>query len=242
MIRYISGIVIDGDKIGRTLWFPTANIAFKTTKLPSSVFQVNVCIEGKIYGGMGVHALWKKTFEVHIFDFDVDIYGKNIEIYLLKEIRPNKKFDSLQDLSEQLKQDKSYIQKLETKVLTFGTFDVFHKWHEHYLNYAKRYGTMLHTIIARDKTVEKIKGFIPKHNESERKNQVQKSWIPDSVILGDLEDPLVPVRLISPDIICLGYDQKSFPKHLTEYVDITDIDVIRIESFQPDIYKSSKLK
>lgn len=242
MKRYISGTVIDGDKIGRTLGFPTANIAYTANDIANAVFKVNIVINGTIYSGMWVHAVWKKTFEVHIFDFSQDIYGQKIEIYLLQHIRENRRFASLQDLTKQLQKDKITIENIQTKVLTFGTFDVFHKGHVSYLQQAKRYGTFLSTIIARDTTVEKIKWFLPKHSEEVRKKYVEDSSIPQKVILWDLVDPLIPVRKIDPDIICLWYDQKSFPQYLNQYIQETGIDIIRLESHKPEIYKSSKLR
>jgi len=242
MIHTISGIVIDGDKIGRTIGFPTANIAYESDELWNSVFKVNIVVDGVLYAGMWVNAVWKKMFEVHIFDFDEDIYGENVDIYILKKIRDNQKFENLQELTKQLEQDKKDIQSIELRVATFGTFDVFHRWHIYYLESAKRYGTSLHTIIARDSTVERIKWFTPKDNELQRQKNVQDSDICDSVILGDTHDPLIPLQKIQPHIICLGYDQKSFPKQLDEYVTSTWIQIVRMESFEPEIYKSSKLK
>lgn len=242
MIHHISGKVIDGDKIGRTLWFPTANIQYISDDIPSSVFQVNVVLEWKTYLWMWVHAKWKNTFEVHLFEFSWDIYGETIDIYLLKEIRKNQKFDSLESLSHQLEKDKEIVSQTETKVVTFGTFDVFHQWHMYYLSEAKKYGTHLSTIIARDKTVEKIKWFTPKNPETQRLKDVEESGISNTVILWDLENPLIPLQKIQPDIICLGYDQKSFPDFLEKYISEKNIDTVRIESFHPEIYKSSKLK
>lgn len=58
-------------------------------------------------------------FEVHIFDFDRDIYGEKIEIYVLKKIRENRRFESLEALAKQLHQDKKHIQELKLNVLTF---------------------------------------------------------------------------------------------------------------------------
>ena len=64
---------------------------------------------------------------MHIFDFEDDIYGEEIEIYLLQQVRSNEKFDSHDELSKQLEKDRKHIQSLEIIVLTFGTFDVIHQ-------------------------------------------------------------------------------------------------------------------
>jgi riboflavin kinase/FMN adenylyltransferase len=75
---------------------------------------------------MGSHMVSKKVFEAHIFDFDADIYGKNIEIILLKKVRNNRKFDSLDDLIAQIQADQDYIKSQKINTLTFGSFDHLH--------------------------------------------------------------------------------------------------------------------
>ena len=241
-MKILSGRVIHGDKIGRKLGFPTANIAYDCAKTPNSVFHVNVIINDTLYRGMWVHAVWKKTFEVHIFDFSENIYGEEISIYLLDTIRENRSFPDNNALCEQLHKDKKHIVSLQKKVLTFWTFDVFHAGHEYYLSQARRYGTWITTIVARDSTVEKIKWFTPKDSEDTRLKNVKAFWICSEVILWDPHDPLIPVRKISPDIICLWYDQKSFSTQLQAYIDETGIEIVRIPSYKTDIYKSSKLR
>lgn len=112
----ISGIVVAGDKIGRSMGFPTANIQLKDERklLPASgVYTVKVLVEGQEYGGMlniGVRPTVSCSgmirIEVHIFDFQQDIYGKEIRVTLVNRIRGERKFDSVTELAKQLQRDK----------------------------------------------------------------------------------------------------------------------------------------
>jgi riboflavin kinase/FMN adenylyltransferase len=68
----------------------------------------------------------KKVFEAHIFDFDDDIYGKDIEVILLKKIRDNRKITSLNELTNQIKSDQNQIKSQKLNILTFGSFDYLH--------------------------------------------------------------------------------------------------------------------
>jgi len=99
----------------------------------------------------------KKVFEAHIFNFDEDIYGEDIEVILLEKTRDNKKFESLDHLKKQISLDKQVIENRKVQVLTFGSFDFVHKGHEYYLFEAKKYGTHLSTIVAHDENIMKIK-------------------------------------------------------------------------------------
>ena len=234
--------VVEGTHIASQLGFHTANIGLKRWVVQDGVYKINVVLEEKKYSGIWVFFDTREIFESHIFDFDGNIYGCELEVIVFQKIRDNKGFEHSKDLIAQIQSDIVQVKSMDNKVLTFGTFDVFHKGHESYLRDAFKYGDSLHTIIARDATVEKIKWFIPRDSEVLRLENVQKFGICASVRLWDLSDPLIPVKQIVPDIICLGYDQKSFPKHLQDYVDATGVQVLRMESFQPEVYKSSKLK
>lgn len=110
----ISGIVVHGQGKGKGLGFPTANVEYACDILPPlSVYAVQVDIKGKIYKGvmnLGVRPSLKMkenvpTLEAHIFNFNKDLYGKIIEVQLIKKIRDEKKFDSLKDLSLQIVKD-----------------------------------------------------------------------------------------------------------------------------------------
>ncbi len=111
----IAGFVIDGDKIGRKIGFPTANI--KTSEwyklIPANgVYAVQVYINNVKFNGMlniGTRPTLNKetsTIEVNIFNFDKDIYNKEIEIEFIERIRGEHKFKTIEDLKQQLILDK----------------------------------------------------------------------------------------------------------------------------------------
>lgn len=109
----LSGCVIYGDQRGRLLGFPTANIRLRRKVLPlQGVFVVNVY--GLAAAGLpGVANCGKRPtinglknlLEVHLLDFDQNIYDRFIEIEFLKKIRNEKKFDSLEALKQQIFKD-----------------------------------------------------------------------------------------------------------------------------------------
>ena len=114
----ITGRVTEGNKIGRSIGFPTANIEIEDKyKLIAAggVYACNAEVAGKIYKGMGNigirPTIGKHDFsiEVHIFDFDEDIYGKEITIYFIDRVRDEVKFNSLDDLKAQLIKDKKTV-------------------------------------------------------------------------------------------------------------------------------------
>lgn len=120
---FINGIVTDGQKIGRKLGFPTANILIegKNKLIPGDgVYAVEVFLEEKKYFGMlniGVRPTisetqTKKSIEVHIFNFHESIYKKKIKLAFIEKIRDEQKFENLEQLSKQLETDKKTIMKL----------------------------------------------------------------------------------------------------------------------------------
>jgi riboflavin kinase/FMN adenylyltransferase len=110
----ITGKVVYGNRIGRTIGFPTANIELQDEfKLISAVgvYACRVEWSGKNYKGMGnigYRPTIEKgdlTIEVHIFDFDQEIYGETITIFFIERIRDEIKFENLAALRHQLVQD-----------------------------------------------------------------------------------------------------------------------------------------
>jgi FAD synthetase len=134
---------------------------------------------------------------------------------------------------------------MPTTVLVFGTFDLFHPGHEFFLKEAKKYGDTLEVVIARDKTVEEVKGKKPMDSEMKRLSKIHSLDYVDDVILGSLGDKYQIIEGIEPDVIVLGYDQTFFTENLKEELKKRKLKarVIRLkESFRPKEFKSSKIR
>lgn len=124
------------------------------------------------------------------------------------------------------------------RVVCAGTFDHLHLGHINFLKQAKALGDELIVIIARDKNVKRIKEIIPDHNEIQRKENVEKTGIPDRVILGFTDkDIFLILEELAPDIVALGYDQRVAEDAILKR--LPNCKVIRLKPFHPDIYKSS---
>jgi riboflavin kinase/FMN adenylyltransferase len=108
----ITGKVIHGEKLGRTIGFPTANLLLKRLKAPiSGVFAVKVTVDGNEIDGVanvGHRPTVKGTrsqLEVHLFGFDRELYGKSISVTPIKKLREEQKFDSFELLKKQIVED-----------------------------------------------------------------------------------------------------------------------------------------
>jgi riboflavin kinase/FMN adenylyltransferase len=117
----LSGEVVRGNRIGRNIGFPTANIQIpETYKLipADGAYAVRVEWEGKGLEGMmnigyrpTVSGNNKQTLEVHIFDFDEQIYDQSLTIYFMGLIRKEMKFEGVEALQAQLVKDRLTAQK-----------------------------------------------------------------------------------------------------------------------------------
>jgi len=117
---FIKGIVVDGKKLGHEIGFPTANIdpqeSYKLVP-KDGVYAVKVEIDEVMYTGMlniGFrptvnHQMDNRSIEVNIFDFDQNIYYKNINIHFYKRIRNEQMFKGIDALKEQLAKDKETV-------------------------------------------------------------------------------------------------------------------------------------
>jgi len=117
----LQGTVVKGDQRGKKLGFPTANIHPEHHKkvIPAKgVYAVECMIDEKKIGGMmnigfrpTFNDLDQRTLEVHLFNFDDDIYGKVLKVEFIEKIRDEKKFNSKEELIAQLKHDKKIAQE-----------------------------------------------------------------------------------------------------------------------------------
>jgi riboflavin kinase/FMN adenylyltransferase len=116
----LTGTIIEGRKIGRSIGFPTANIDIpdRHKLIPANgIYAVEVIFEEKRYAGMmsiGSNPTVNRdtgyrSIEVHILDFDMDIYGKSLSVVFRKKLRDEIKFENTDQLADQMKLDKQQV-------------------------------------------------------------------------------------------------------------------------------------
>ena len=121
------GKVVEGAKRGREIGFPTANIEIDNPyKLvpANGVYIVKASLDNQsLYGIMniGIRPTFEnennKVIEMHIFDFNKNIYGKEIKIEFIKRIRSEKKFNSKEELINQITKDKNFAEEFLSKLI-----------------------------------------------------------------------------------------------------------------------------
>lgn len=114
---FFTGTVVHGKKLGRTIGFPTANLEIEQNYklIPAhGVYAVECMVENQNVNGMlniGIKPTFEgesASIEVHLFDFEGDLYDKKIKVALRKHIREEQKFSSVEDLKSQLKKDELF--------------------------------------------------------------------------------------------------------------------------------------
>ncbi len=127
---------------------------------------------------------------------------------------------------------------MPTRIVCAGTFDHLHPGHLDFLLQAKSLGDELVVIVARDKTVKRIKGFFPTHNEESRKKNVEASKIADLVVLGNYDADIFKIlEEIRPDIVALGYDQRVNVDVISNR--FPHLKIVRMQPYHAEKYKSS---
>ncbi len=120
---FVLGTVVHGQKLGRTLGYPTANLRLDpSSRLAHGIYAVRVTVAGTTFGGVASFGR-RPTFddgapllEAYLFDFDGDLYGQTIEIDFIDWIRGEEKFASAEALVERMRIDESIAR--ETLALT----------------------------------------------------------------------------------------------------------------------------
>lgn len=121
----IRGTVIHGRKLGRSLGMPTCNILPAVSKLlpPNGVYASKVQVEGVSYEAVTniglkptVGGVERPGVETYLFDFEGDLYEKEIEVYLYEHVRPEMKFGSLEELKAQMHRDMDFVKTYFAKI------------------------------------------------------------------------------------------------------------------------------
>ena len=114
---FLTGTIIKGKQLGRTIGFPTANLKIEEEyKLipQNGVYVIKSHLNDEVVYGMmniGLNPTvsdGELSIEIHFFDFDADLYDQKIEVSILKYIRPEQKFDTIELLKNQLEKDKVF--------------------------------------------------------------------------------------------------------------------------------------
>ena len=119
----VLGTVVEGQKLGRTLGFPTANLKVYNEQLPADgVWCLEVTLASgelmKGVGNLGVRPSVeggdsKRMLEVHLLDFCGDLYGQDMEVRFLEFVRAEQKFESLEDLQTQIRADVEFCREMQ---------------------------------------------------------------------------------------------------------------------------------
>jgi FAD synthetase len=129
-------------------------------------------------------------------------------------------------------------------VMVFGTFDYLHAGHENLFKQARKLGNEIIAVVARDKTVNAIKGALPDHDEKLRLQNLKDTTWAEKAVLGDLKDKSKTIKIYRPDVIALGYDQFAFTYTLNQLLINLKLDatIVRLKPYRPGMYKSSLIK
>ncbi len=128
-------------------------------------------------------------------------------------------------------------------VIIFGVFDGIHEGHREFIRQAKVEGERLVAVVARDEIVNKLKGKLPLHRETDRIKMLLEVPEIDLVFLGDPEEGTYNiVKEIKPDVVYLGYDQENLFDSMTKAIKagtLFEIKFVHGKPHRPEIFKSS---
>ena len=116
----LAGTVVKGFQVGRTIGFPTANIAYDDSRMlpKDGVYAARVAVDSHLYdamlyiGSRPTVNTGKISVEAYLFDFSDDIYGKKVNVCFMERIRESIKFNSVEDLKKQLEKDEIKAKQL----------------------------------------------------------------------------------------------------------------------------------
>lgn len=121
MERSFDGLVVGGDRLGRTIGFPTANLQIKNgTEVPAGVFACRAILQdGSVYPAMmnvgyrpTVNSSRELRVEVHLLGFSGNLYGQSLHVEMVEFVRGEQKFSGLDALKEQLQKDRMAVDRI----------------------------------------------------------------------------------------------------------------------------------
>jgi cytidyltransferase-like protein len=247
-MQTFTGVVIQGEKRGKALGFPTANIPYHDPDV-SGIYAARVEVGDSSYLAAVYADHSRGVLESHLLDYTGDLYGTTITVRLYKKIRDSKQYSTDAELMRAIADDIQTIRAYfasTTRVMVFGTFDMIHAGHENLFEQARSLASHPYLVVsvARDTSVERVKGSHARNSEEDRRLALELHPLVDEAVLGDAVGYIEHIKRLAPDIIALGYDQDG------EYVDHLERDlrevgltthIIRLEPFHPEEYKTSKL-
>ena len=114
--------VVSGNRLGRKLGFPTANMDLSGREdIANGVYRSLITVDNTLYNAMSNAGIrpsvdgTRRLLETHIFDFHGDLYGKRLSVQLVEKIRDERKFASVDELREQIAKDSEKIKELMAK-------------------------------------------------------------------------------------------------------------------------------
>ncbi|MBQ5594959.1 MAG: riboflavin kinase [Alistipes sp.] len=111
--------VVSGNRLGRKLGFPTANMDISGREdIANGVYRSLITVDNTLYNAMSNAGIrpsvdgTRRLLETHIFDFHGDLYGKRLSVQLVEKIRDERKFSSVAELRAQLEHDMEYCRDI----------------------------------------------------------------------------------------------------------------------------------
>lgn len=144
-----------------------------------------------------------------------------------------------------MKNTKSRTKKKKImRVLAMGTFDLIHPGHLFYLEHAKKHGTHLSVIVARDDTVKRFKKHFPLFDEKSRLMIVSSLKMVDRAILGSKTNMIDRVVEVNPHVVVMGYDTLVKTSELASRFAARGINprIVHAPAYKSNRFKSSLLK
>ncbi len=133
------------------------------------------------------------------------------------------------------------------RAIAFGSFDILHPGHISYLKAASKYGKLT-VVVARDRSIQKLKGRKPFMDENSRLEIISSLKFVDRAVLGNKirkwNDTFGMLLKVRPDVVVIGYDQRVDMDYLKKFLKENGMGprIVRTKAYKSARYKSSKLR